>query len=57
MTYKNVPKNPSVFECSVCEYITHNKKDYNKHLSTIKHQKLTTNLQNEDKNQTILCVY
>ena len=49
MTYKNVPKIHMVYECELCKYITHNKKDYNKHLLTLKHQKLTTNLQNKDK--------
>jgi len=56
-TYKFVPKNPTVFECKKCDYITNNKKDYNKHLLTSKHQKLTNNLQNEDKvpNQKYIC--
>jgi hypothetical protein len=35
------PKSPNIFECSNCYYITSNKKDYTKHLKTIKHQSLT----------------
>ena len=31
------PKNPNKFECNCCNYITSNKKDYNKHLLTRKH--------------------
>ena len=35
------PKIPCVFECSDCHYITSNKKDYTKHLMTIKHKTTT----------------
>jgi hypothetical protein len=38
---KKIPKNPQVFECFNCYYITCNKKDYNKHLLTKKHQQVT----------------
>jgi hypothetical protein len=57
MTYINVPKNPIEYECKKCVYITNNKKDFNKHLLTAKHQKLTNNLQKEDKipNQKYIC--
>jgi hypothetical protein len=48
-TYNNLPKNPITYECKICSYITNNKKDYNKHLLTLKHNKLTENLQNENK--------
>jgi hypothetical protein len=42
---KKIPKNPRYF-CASCEYKTNNKKDYNKHLLTSKHQNETneTNL-------------
>jgi uncharacterized C2H2 Zn-finger protein len=33
------PKNPLTFFCDICDYITSNKKDYNKHINTIKHIK------------------
>jgi hypothetical protein len=36
-----VPKNPLKFSCDFCHYITSNKKDYNKHLTTLKHKKLS----------------
>jgi hypothetical protein len=35
-----IPKNPN-FCCEKCEYTTDNKKDYSKHLSTLKHQNET----------------
>ena len=33
-----VPKNPLNFSCEKCDYITSNKKDYNKHVNTTKHK-------------------
>jgi hypothetical protein len=45
MTYKFVPKNPQKFHCANCDYLTCNKKDYTKHVSTQKHQILTSDLQ------------
>lgn len=36
ITTKN-PKNPSAYVCNICDYVTSNKKDYNKHINTIKH--------------------
>jgi hypothetical protein len=50
MTYKFVPKNPQIFHCEKCDYLTYNKKDYNKHISTQKHQILTSDLQKIPKN-------
>jgi len=41
-----VPINPLKYECSNCKYITDNKKDYNKHILTAKHLRLTKYLQN-----------
>ena len=31
------PKNPKIFSCVVCDFISSNKKDYGRHLSTLKH--------------------
>ena len=31
------PKNPLTFFCEICDYVTSNKKDFNKHINTIKH--------------------
>ena len=41
MITKKSPKNPLKFECIKCAYITRNKKDFNKHLTTAKHKKIT----------------
>jgi len=37
MVIKNPQKSPKKFLCEICDYYTHNKKDFNKHLQTIKH--------------------
>ena len=41
MLTKKSHKNPLHFECEKCAYVTSNKKDYTKHLTTAKHKKLT----------------
>ena len=41
MTSKKSQKIPKKYECIICNYITSNKKDYNKHLLTAKHNILT----------------
>jgi hypothetical protein len=35
------PKNPSKYCCEICDFNTYNKKDYTRHLTTEKHNKLT----------------
>jgi hypothetical protein len=37
----NYPKKPLSFVCESCDFITCNKKDYNRHLKTIKHLTIT----------------
>ena len=37
MEIENPKKSPTIYECSLCDYITINKKDYKKHVSTRKH--------------------
>ena len=37
----NPPKPPRVFVCITCDFKCSNKKDYNRHLSTAKHNKMT----------------
>ena len=41
MIISTVPKNPNIYMCEICNYKTGNKKDYNKHLATGKHKKVT----------------
>ena len=38
---QKVPKNPKKYFCEFCNYNTSNKKDFNKHLLTLKHKKLS----------------
>lgn len=38
---KKTPKNPKKFECIKCAFITSNKKDYTRHLTTAKHKNRT----------------
>ena len=38
---KNPKKSPTNYNCICCDYISSNKKDYNKHILTRKHQMLT----------------
>ena len=38
---QKIPKNPKNYFCKFCNYNTCNKKDYNKHLLTLKHKKLS----------------
>jgi hypothetical protein len=53
MTDISVPENPNCYNCLKCDYITHNKKDYNKHILTRKHLILTGDLQTITKNPNI----
>lgn len=41
LTYNFVPKNTKNFCCELCDYTTSNKKDFKKHLQTIKHSTIT----------------
>ena len=60
MLTKNSPNSPK-FICDVCDIKTNNKKDYNTHLLTAKHKKLTivnnelTSLPQKDMNITFTC--
>ena len=49
MKQKNPLKIPK-FSCEYCEYITNNKKDFSKHLSTSKHKNETNETKSETKN-------
>ena len=46
MTYQKSQKIPLKFECILCDYNTFNKKDYYKHLSTLKHKNHDNTYQN-----------
>ena len=42
------PKNPKIFSCDFCDFSSSNKKDYNRHLLTLKHKKETNGGQVDD---------
>jgi hypothetical protein len=48
-TYNFSPQILTIFSCEYCHYTSSSKKDYNKHLSTLKHQRLTNTYTNTDK--------
>jgi hypothetical protein len=37
MATTEIPENPRIYNCEICDYVTSSKKDYNKHTSTQKH--------------------
>jgi len=49
MDDKFTPKNPQIFSCEKCTFISSSKKDYQKHLLTLKHSRMTNGLQMDDK--------
>jgi len=53
MTDKITPKKPQRFECKDCYFFTSNKKDFDRHMSTQKHQILTNDLQKNPKNPNV----
>jgi hypothetical protein len=51
-----IPKNPKLLYCEACDYKTVSKKDFNKHLETLKHINLTNpNLEIQTKYYTCNC--
>ncbi len=48
MADNSVPKIPSHYECKICNYLSSNKKDYSKHLTTLKHTQAYKGLTNAD---------
>ena len=49
---KKTPKNAQIFLCEICDFECCNKKDFNRHLSTRKHEILTNPNKNTPKNPT-----
>ncbi len=49
------PKPPVVYNCEGCLYMTHNKKDYIRHLDTRKHQLNDGNIVVTDKHACSIC--
>ena len=53
METKKTPKNPKKFSCIKCDFISSNKKDYMRHLSTDKHKWKHLETQKTPKNENI----
>jgi len=58
MDYNFNPKKPQKYLCEICDFVSCNKKDYEKHLLTLKHKKRTNGLQMDYKHtpyQKFIC--
>jgi len=49
MITEQIPKNPKKHSCENCNYYTSSKKDFNKHLLTAKHKKITNDNEKSQK--------
>ena len=52
------PKKPQKYLCEICDFVSSNKKDYDKHILTLKHKKRTNELQMDyiiTPNQKFIC--
>ena len=50
-TNEKTPKKPGLFSCSTCDYNSHHKHDYTRHLLTLKHELLTNTNKKTQKTQ------
>ena len=50
-TNEKTPKKPSLFSCIACDYNSHHKHDYTRHLLTLKHEILTNTNKKTQKTQ------
>lgn len=56
MANKKTPKNPSFYECNICNFNSKNKKDYMRHLNTNKHNQLANkDNDNDNSNNKNVC--
>jgi len=55
MDNKKIPKNPINFYCEKCNYNTCSKKDFNKHLLTVKHKSRINDNKNTNNNNLFIC--
>ena len=56
MDYKNIAKVAKEFNCLLCDYICFKQSDYNKHLLTAKHMKITNDTKNHQKLAIYKCI-
>ena len=50
------PKIPKIYFCEICDFKTCNRKDYDRHLSTVKHTRLTNPNDKNPKNPFFSCL-
>ena len=55
MDNKKIPKNPVIFCCEKCNYNTSSKKDFNKHLTTLKHKNRINDNKITKNNNSFIC--
>ena len=55
MDNKKIPKNPVIFCCEKCNYNTSSKKDFNKHLLTLKHKNGINDNKKSKNNNSFIC--
>ena len=55
MDNKKIPKNPVIFCCEKCNYNTSSKKDFNKHLLTLKHKNRINDNKITKNNNSFIC--
>ena len=55
MDNKKIPKNPVIFCCEKCNYNTSSKKDFNKHLLTLKHKNGINDNKITKNNNSFIC--
>ena len=55
MGNKKIPKNPVIFCCEKCNYNTSSKKDFNKHLLTLKHKNRINDNKIIKNNNSFIC--
>ena len=55
MVTKNTPKNASNFHCKKCNFICSKNSDFNRHITTAKHQMVTNGDSNTPKTPTCIC--
>ena len=54
-TSEEIPRKPDKFSCEKCDFSCNNKKDYNRHLHTLKHIKMENNDKNTSKLPGFVC--
>lgn len=54
MVMKKTPKNPKIYTCKICDFLSSNKKDFKKHILTRKHKNNVKNPKNDNKKPQVV---